>query len=241
MKYLVYLLLGLNLAYFVWIQSQPAPVPPAPQIKPLPAGVGPLVLLSERNRTGVAVATPATSPAEKEVAIEEVSESAEPSPADKETPPVTRVVPVCHTLGPLTSADEAAALRDQLSTQGFTAALREGEIQVPSSYQVYLLAPSSDKAREIVSTLEAAGMTDYFVGKRNRISLGIFSNKSKAQTRRQAVRKLGYNAMLNVRYKTRKVFWIDIEENVRLPGDSRDWQQVMARYPQIKVQQVSCE
>jgi hypothetical protein len=47
--------------------------------------------------------------------------------------------------------------------------------------------------------------------------------------------------MLNVRYKTRKVFWIDLEENVRLPGDSRDWQQVMARYPQIKVQQVSCE
>lgn len=240
MKYLVYLLLAANVAYFAWIQSQPAPVPPVPQSRPLPSGVEPLVLLSERNRVGT-VAASATKPAEADVMVELAPDAAAPSSADIRMPPVTEVASICRTLGPLASADEATGLRDRLTTRGFPAALREGEIQVPSGYQVYLRATSSGNARDVVSGLEAAGMTDYFVGKRNRISLGIFSSKSKAQVRREAVRKLGYDAMLNVRYKTRKVFWIDIEEVNRQPGSSQDWQQVMADYPQIKVQQVSCE
>lgn len=243
MKYLVYLLLGLNVLYFAWIQTQPAPVPPPLQVKPLPSGVESLVLLSERSRAARFAGTPATATGEAEAVDQApVPESVTPSSAAREGLPASRIKPVCRTLGPLTTAEVAIRLRDRLSVQDFAATLREGEIEIPSSYQVYLPATTSGKAREVVSTLEAAGMTDYFVGRRNRISLGIFSSKSKALVRREAIRKLGYDAMLNTRYKTSKVYWIDTEEKTDHPPESPvDWQQLTSDYPEVKVQQVSCE
>lgn len=230
MKYLVYLLLVLNLAFFAWLQMQPDPVPPAPQVRPLPAGASPLVLLSERN------------PAGKDTAEVEVDPAPAVMPSANEVPPVAEPAPVCRTLGPLESSEEATTLRDQLFAPGVRVTLRQSKTQAPSGYQVYLQADSSRQAAEIVSGLEAAGMTDYFVGKRNRISLGIFSSKNKAQARLRLVRELGYDARLDVRYRTRKVYWIDIEETGRSPGDIRNReQQVKERYPRIKIEQVSCE
>ncbi|TCK19248.1 cell division septation protein DedD [Thiogranum longum] len=239
MKNLVYLLLGLNLAFFAWLQFQPAPSPPELRLKPLPPGAVPLVQLSERKQSGGSDPTL--------VAGEGAETGTAPVPAvsqsddSKEQEDIAERSPVCRTIGPLKSSDEAAALRTRLSEQGIPAALRQSETQAPSGYQVYLQAASSRKAAEIVRSLEAAGMTDYFVGKRNRISLGIFSSKSKAQIRLSRVRELGHDARLDVRYKTRKVYWIDIEEKEQLLEDFQGWEQVKARYPRLKVQQVSCE
>ncbi len=239
MKYLVYLLLGLNLVFFAWLQMQPAPTSPEPQIRPLPADVKPLVLLSERKLAGESNRKPSAS---KEMAEVETTTVPTVTQSADEEPLVVEISPVCRTLGPLESEEDAAALRDQLSAQTVPVTLRQSETQAPSGYQVYLQAASSRQAARIVSGLEAAGMTDYFVGKRNRISLGIFSSKSKAQARLRLVRELGYDARLDVRYRTRKVYWIDIEEKGRLPEDTRNWeQQVTKRYPRIKIEQVSCE
>ncbi len=239
MKNLVYLLLGLNLVFFAWLQMQPDPVPPAPKIRPLPADASPLILLSERNPDGEANGNPVASEAPAEVEAASVPAVTQPA---NETPPVAGSTPVCRTLGPLESSGEAAALRDQLSAPAVRVTLRQSKTQAPSGYQVYLQAASSRQAAEIVSGLEAAGMTDYFVGKRNRISLGIFSSKSKAQARLRLVRELGYDAGLDVRYRTRKVYWIDIEEKAGSSGDiyNRE-QQVREHYPGIKIEQVSCE
>ena len=171
----------------------------------------------------------------------------EPVPVPAATQPddsaggTAELLPVCRTIGPLASDGAAGALRDRLSEQGIPATLRQSKTQAPSGYQVYLQVASSGKAAEVVSGLEAAGMTDYFVGKGNRISLGIFSSKSKAQVRLRMIRELGYDARLDVRYKTRKVYWIDIEEKNLLLEDSLGWVEVTAGNPDLKVQQVSCE
>lgn len=245
MKYLVYLLLGLNLAYFVWHQTQPPQSSPAPQIMPLPPGIEPLVLLSERPRGNPVTTEPATMSNETEQVVEVAPDpapaAATPVTDTPEIPAVVEVLPICHTIGPIKKRSEASELRGQLSQQDYPATLREGEIQAPSGYQVFLPEMSSKKAREVVNALKSAGMNDYYVGKRNHISLGIFSVKGKAQIRQQAVRKLGYDAMLDVRYKTRKVYWIDIEENNPASEPSEGWQQIVARYPQTQAQQVSCE
>ncbi len=245
MKYLVYLLLGLNLAYFAWNQVQPADTPPPRQLAPLPSGVKPLVLLSERNR-GISTASEAArqaaesaSPVKPEPApqAETISPTADSvtQPADVEAPPA------CWTIGPIDARKEPSDLLARLSRQGHVATLREGKIQLPSGYQVYLPAMSAEKAAEVVSTLKSAGMNDYYVGKRNRISLGIFSSKGKARIRQNKVRRLDYDALIQARYRTRKVYWIDIEGDKHTPMGAEDWQQVMADDQDIQVQQVSCE
>lgn len=231
MKYLVYLLLVLNIAYFAWYQSQPPRTPPAPHVAPLPADVEPLMLLSERRQVTPPTSEPADKPADTAVEV---------TPEPELVPPV-EIQPVCHTIGPVDVREEASGLLNQLTKQGHPAELRDSEVQAPSSYQVYLPEMSSEQAREIVKTLKAAGMTDYFVGKRNRISLGIFTNKGKARDRLQNVRKLGYDAVLKVRYKKRKVYWIDIEESDPALGESGEWQRILEHYPQMQMQQVSCE
>jgi len=241
LKNLVYLLLGLNIAYFAWYQTQPPEKLPEPQVAPLPAEVEPLVLLSERNQ----VSPQAT---EQNVPASDIAVEAETSP-DVEVPEIKNekiiaeieVLPVCRTLGPIKTRDSASAVRSQLSKQGFPAELREGEVQAPSGYQVYLPEMSSKKARELVKALKKAKMTDYFVGKRNRVSLGIFSSKAQAKIRQQDIRTLDYEALLDVRYKTRKVYWIDIEESDRTLEGYAGWPEIVQRHPQIQTQQVSCE
>ena len=242
MKYLVYLLLGLNLAYFAWYQTQPADTPPVRQLAPVPSSVKPLVLLSERNRGDQAVGDRATQPEAAAPVVEAehaLQPEATPPATDSATPPVvTETVPTCWTIGPIEMHTEASGLLDRL---GKAATLREGKIQLPSGYQVYLPAMSAEKAAEVVSTLKAADMNDYFVGKRNRISLGIFSSKGKARIRQQKVRSLNVDALLDARYRIRKVYWIDIEGDKDTPVGSEDWQQTVADYHDIQVQQVSCE
>jgi len=245
LKYLVYLLLGLNLAYFAWYQTQPTDTPPVWQLASLPSSVKPLALLSERNR-GIPVAPElAKHPAEPATVVKPEpapqAETISPTADTAAQPAAVQPPPTCWTIGPIDARTEPSDLLVRLSRQGHVATLREGKIQLPSGYQVYLPAMSAEKASEVVSTLKAAGMNDYFVGKRNRISLGIFSSKGKARIRQQRVRRLNYDALLDARYRTRKVYWIDIEGDKGTPVGSEDWKQIMANYNDIQVQQVSCE
>jgi len=242
LKYLVYLLIVLNLSYFAWYQMQPPQTPPAPRLAPLPSGVEPLVLLSERNRGSLATPEqPVILPDKAGQQADAAPDTVSPESDTVEVPVVSQTLSVCRTLGPIEERTEASGLLAKLLRQGFASTLREGKIQAPSGYQIYLPAMSAEQAREVVSTLKAAAMDDYFVGKHNRISLGIFSSKGKARIRQQDVRQLNLDALLDARYKTRKVYWIDIEGNNLAQGGTQGWVQIMERYPEIQTQQVSCE
>jgi hypothetical protein len=100
--------------------------------------------------------------------------------------------------------------------------------------------PAAD-ARRIVNELDSKGMTDYFIGKQNYISLGIFRRKDQAQVRLERVTALGYEAILDQRYRTRTVHWIDIEEAGQPLLVSSIWQQIQAQHTDIRVQRVSCD
>lgn len=241
MKYLVYLLLGVNIAYFVWNQAQPPETLPAPQIAPLPAEIEPLVLLSERNQTSPDTSEQGSPTGDTATVVESAPDSEIPEIENETAAAEVEVLPICRTLGPIKTREGASNVRSKLSQQGFPAELRESEVQAPSGYQVYLPAMSSKKARELVKVLKAAKMTDYFVGKRNRVSLGIFSSKVQAKIRQQDVRELDYDALLDVRYKTRKVYWVDIEESHGILESYVGWPGIVERHPQIQTQQVSCE
>jgi len=251
-RYLVYLLVISNLAYFAWYQYSPTDKPPDLKPVPLAPGIEPLVLLSERQ----SLESPATAVAAKAAKAQQSAESAS---TEKETIPVVEYVApvqveetqgtsaspeperVCQTIGPLLDKNDAASISAQLYQQGYKPAVRGGEVRVPSGYWVYMPAMPAGEARAIVNDLDANGMKDYFIGKRNHISLGIFSSKRKAQARQKRIKILGYDAALDQRYRTRTVFWLDIEEKGQQLLGSGLWDRVQGQHADIRVQRVSCE
>ena len=250
MRYLAYLLILANLGLFAWYQSGPVEKPRQMQPAPLPPGVDKLMLLSERAPVvpDEVVEAPQETVAEASaVAIEpevEVAPEPEAEPEPESPAPVAPAPPperICQTIGPLLDKNNAAAISAQLYKQGYKPAVRGGEVREPAGYWVYMPSMAAREARRIVKDLDEKGMKDYFIGKQNHISLGIFSSRNKARARLKRIKDLGYTAKLDQRYRTRTVYWLDIEEQGQSLPSSAFWQKIQAQNPDIRVQRVSCE
>jgi hypothetical protein len=252
-RYLAWLLLAANLGVLVWIINQPAQQPPQYRPIPVPPGVEPLVLLSERSSNPENSETqlkaqqdlvPSNQGAAddqlivKDVVAADDSEDLSGSASVEVKPEVPLV---CQTVGPLIVESDARAISELLSSQGYSPHTRVGEVREPSGYWVYMPAMEADKARRIVAELDANGMKDYFIGKQNYISLGIFSRKDKAQSRLDQVQALGFDAILDQRYRTRSVYWLDIEEREKPLLGSDLWAEIQTQHTDIRVQRVSCD
>ena len=200
MRYLVYLLLVANLGYFAWNWFQPSASPPEARPAPVPPGVNQLVLLSERSTrlakgpAGVPDGAgepkePAAEVRSEPVAAMEPVAGAEKEPQVQETTPpgrAARTAPeaapaenICQTLGPFLKKHDVTAVFALLARNGYQVNVRDSDTRVPNGYWVYLPAMQASQARRIVADLDSHGMTDYYIGKQNYISLGIFSDKDK--------------------------------------------------------------
>ena len=258
MRYLAFFLVLANLGYFAWYQYSPRQKPV--EIVPASAapGVNQLVLLSER-----AVAEPpaelrevradndAAEPVEQLTAAvqaetedpveQENGNSAATLDREAEPEPVSAAPkPMCHTLGPLVDTGEVTSISEKLSEYGFRLNVRGGKLREPAGYWVYMPAMPAAKARSIVADLDAKGMKDYFIGRKNHISLGIFSTEKKARKRLKRVKELGYDAELGQRYRSRAVYWLDIEEQELPLLGSQVWGEIQIQHPDSSAQQVSC-
>lgn len=141
--------------------------------------------------TGAAASTPEASGPQPGAAA-----SSEPEPA----PPDSQAAR-CFQLAPLGSRTAAAGLRAALERLG---AARVATGREPATRQNYwvLLPPAADAAaaRERMDALRARGVQDMYrvaEGERaNAVSLGVFSNRSGAERRLEAIRSLGFDAVL---------------------------------------------
>jgi len=250
-RYLVYALVLANLAYFAWHQYSPVEQPAETRPIPLAPGIEPLVRLSERRAAELPAVATVEQAAEKQQSVESaegtkagrIDENSAPLQASETEVAMVSPEPerVCQTIGPLLDKNDAASISAQLYQEGYRPAVRGGEVREPSGYWVYMPAMRADKARAIVKDLDENGMKDYFIGKRNHISLGIFSNKRKAQVRLKRIKTLGYDAVLDQRYRTRTVFWLDIEEKEQPLLSLEFWGEILVKHADIRVQRVSCE
>lgn len=271
MRYLVYLLLIANMGYFTWHWYQPGPMPEVVRPAPVPPGVNQLVLLSERSsavaerlddaQQSSQEATPAPALSAEPVAAMEPlatpqpgsqvqsAEQAQPAgevaqPARKDTSEQAVAVSaerVCQTLGPFLKKHDVTAVFALLSRNGYVLKVRDGDAREPAGYWVYLPAMEANEARRIVADLDAHGMKDYYIGKQNYISLGIFSGKDKAERRLMEVKRLGYDAILDQRFRTRDVYWLDVGEGGTPLLGTDIWEQIQAEHADVRAQRVSCE
>ena len=296
MRYLVYILIATNLAYFAWHQLYPAQKPAELEPVPAPPGMNRLLLLSERiaeepaagqreaqQEEVVTVQQPTTASVEQLAAVavqEELTPSppqvdgnvsaskktetdsetgswpkpdpkaklepeaqSEPEPeAKSESAPVVQAAAeaVCHTIGPLSDTADVVSISEKLSKLGFQSSMRGGKQRQPAGYWVYMPAMPRNKARSIVADLDAKGMKDYYIGRKNHISLGIFSTEKKAHKRLNRIKELGYDAEMGQRYRNRAVFWLDVREGDLPLRSSKTWEEIRQTHKDIDLQQLSC-
>ncbi len=143
----------------------------------------------------------------------------------------------CQTLGPIMAVTQLRSLDGKLGELGLESRHRTTGDQKAIGYWVYLPAMERSQALEVKARLDQRKDKEYYIGKDNLISLGIFKIKSRADVRLGQVRKLGLEAVLEPRYRKHTVHWLDID---RQSGDSIDLGGVLKEYPGIKLQEQAC-
>ncbi len=241
MRYLIYLLIIANLAFWAWYPAPPEPMPRDRALS-LPPGVETLVLLRERGQDPKPAETDPSLVPEPEASEVSVDDAPlEEPPPEPEPVAVEEPVDRCYSIGPFMAAEDQAAAATTLRRAGLEVKPRSSDVQEPIGYWVYLPAMASEEARRVAAELTRQGVSDYFIGKQNYISLGAFSAKPAAEERRRQIAALGYEPRLDPRFRTRTAFWLDVLESAAAPVPEERWAEIQARYPEAWRQSLSCE
>jgi hypothetical protein len=188
-RFVFFALLFVNLAYFAWARwiDIPRPAPVNEQISHLP-------------RLKMAGELPP-------------GERPQPHGAQKTAMNDTTG---CLSIGPfvdLAGSAQAAAL---LRARGFDPRQRAEQGQVSVGYWVYAggLASQAEADRALVA-LERSGIKDALVMPESanagrRLSLGLYSDRARAERRVQAVRQAGLNAEITERKLPGTLYWVDL-------------------------------
>ncbi len=243
MKTLLFILVVGNLLLLGLAFSPDPDAPGTVVVPPTPPGVHNLQLLSERaepeSEPSAAVNKEDTATKQTETAAAASEEIVQQDTVAAEEPPVPQ--PACHTIGPFAQKQTATKLAKSLTERNAITAMRQSEIQEPAGFWVYLPAMKRERADEIVDSLVANKIEDYFVGAQNFISLGIYSVRETAQERFEQISALGYSPKLEQRFKVREVFWLDVEEPEPPLLAEQEWTAMLAENPGVRRQNLACE
>ena len=238
MRHIVYLLLVANLVYLGWNlfpgRSMGDPVSVMP---PVPEGAKPLVTLKEMQQGAAATPEPAVFDATPESA----SLDATPEPAAFEmltaVEPPGAGMPACLALGPFNILDEVRAVSARLDELGLQPRQRIAEVREENGYWIYLPSMGRAAALEVARTLDEKGDKEYFIGKDNVISLGTFKGIERAEVRLQQVRKLGLDAILEARFRTRDSYWLEFHMT---PSADSGLSAILGEKPQLQMHELAC-
>jgi hypothetical protein len=180
-------LLLVNLLYFGWAEWIGAPAPPAPSSI---AGLPHLTLVKEL-------------PPDKRAALARKM-ALEAAP------------PVCVSVGPFDDASVAAKAVALLQAKSFAPQQRTTQLPAVQRFWVYLAGFSSDAAvTRVLHRLEHGGIDDAEAmppeGGRRQISLGLYSDRARADARAKAVRALGLTPRMAQRTVPGTVYWLDLK------------------------------
>ncbi|MBS0579253.1 MAG: SPOR domain-containing protein [Proteobacteria bacterium] len=186
-------LLLLNLAYFAWAHWVDAP-----------RGAVPGVSASRLPELHLVSEVPAGSAA-----------------AASQTKAVEADAQACFSVGPFGDVDNSARAAALLKAKGFDPRQRAESAEASEGWWVFVAGLKTDAEidRALVS-LERGGIKDALVmpataDSGRRLSLGLFSERSRADRRAQSIRALGLNAEVAERKLPGTVYWVDLAP---LPG-----------------------
>lgn len=223
MRYLVYLLLVVNVAYFGWnLFHDGTTVEARRELPPLPATATRLVTLKE---------------------LQGGPETAVDEPAGKldaltmTQPPGAGMPAACQALGPFFDEEALQAVADRFAGRGLEVRQRLAEDRQQNGYWVYLSTMERAEALRIAQVLEARNDHEYYIGKDNFMSLGTFKEIERAEIRLRQVQAMGLDAILEARYVTQDAYWLEFRDgNVAGPV----LEEIMAGNPVLQLQTRAC-
>jgi len=228
-----------NLGFAAWHFWYSEPAAPAGARAP-----GPSIMLVSEARSTEERAEPAQSteraaePEPSPVAPVATLAAAPPDAPPAASPAAER----CTSVGPFRELSQAATAAANLRAAGYDPVQRVAEGDIWVGYWVYLERIATEaQANEILANLRANGVTDSYVipdsGDNNIVSLGVFSEISRAGRRREEVRALGYEPTVRDRTRRGTVYWID----VRLaPDQALDFETLQTPGRILRLEQRPC-
>ena len=227
MRHLVYLLLVVNLAYLGWnVFESSTTSGQMRHLPPLPATASRLVTLQEREAEE-------EKPGEVSVTVE-VS-SIEDLTAEQ--PPGAGAAIQCQALGPFLALKELQVVESRLLDLGLQPTQRELENKELVGYWVYLPAMSQGDVQVALAILKKHKDTEYYVGKKNFISLGSFKGVSRAERRLKQARKMGLEAIMEERFTSRSAWWLDIQSD---GAAAEQLNSIAASRPELQLVDLAC-
>lgn len=220
MRSLCLLLLLANTLFFGWAQFIDVQVTDL-QRHPTMSSAPPRIVLAREAESAPSQSSAAPAEPRSETATEVPAPSV-PSAVSPAIPPLSAAAPnppssVCTSVGPFAELSEADAAGNALRSAGFQPRQREvqGELWVGYWVSVQNLAARA-AAEEAMKRLTDKGMSDVYVlpasEAGNVVSLGVFSDRQRAQRRADEARALGLEPRIDDRKKAGAVYWLDVEQ-----------------------------
>jgi hypothetical protein len=220
LKSIVLVLALANVSYFLWTRGIAHPLESGPE-----ATASTLKLASE---------VPASQRGAPLPAADEDSGTRSGAPAAAGDVPSTgsasallTSVKRCISVGPFRDVSETAHAASTLRSGGYDPRQRVAEGEVWAGVWVYLPIAPAQSSGQLLSKLKAGGIEDALEmpgpSESSVISLGLFADQKRAQTRVSQAQALGFNPGIADRKRTGDVYWIDIDlkptDSVLKPSD----------------------
>jgi hypothetical protein len=154
-------------------------------------------------------------------------------------------VPICRTVGYLETRSDAEIVSVNLRAMGLKPELRSESRNEEAGIWV-LIPPQSSrrKAMNIANSLEKDGITDLWRFTSgdlvHAISLGLFRNMARAEIRKKEIERLGYEVTIQPRYRQKTKYWLYYQQNTPLLAGEKKWGELLEKFPDLKINKVTC-
>jgi hypothetical protein len=151
--------------------------------------------------------------------VEELPPSERPDPNTAPSAPAS--AQACLSVGPFADVNNSAQAASLLKAKGFEARQRAAEGQMQDGFWVFVGGMKSEAETDrVLVTLEHNGVKDALVmpataTEGRRVSLGLFSERARAERRAETARALGLKAEVAERKLPGTLYWVDLAP---LPG-----------------------
>jgi len=214
MRHIVYVLLALNVVYLGWQLSQDEAVAQKElSFSPIPTAVHALVMLKEmagntapETDTEDRVKTDTKKGGAAERYDGKESERGNANVTAQTEQPNSRQGHVCKTLDPFGNLGAAGTVSDSPLSMSLIPMLGPEDNRVVEDYWVYVPGKGREYSREVIQKLTEGNINDFYVydSKNYLMSLGTFKNLDLAEKRMVMLQQMGFDAILERRYKPRE-------------------------------------
>jgi len=212
LRWLFFILLMCNLALFAWGYRQVPPQTDTPT--PLPADLPGIPLVGESS-DNVEAGSDERVAAPEEPAASQPVESITPKPdstTDSGPLDADAAVTKCVRLGPMEQEERAFEVITVLNDNGHRAELRVSNEKERSGYWV-LIAPNGEDPDFVIANLQLAGISDVWRFTKGdlagMISLGLYSSRDDAETRRRQLADKTFAAEIRPRLIDKYTYWVN--------------------------------